>query len=177
MPIIDPKVEEPTRKMLGYAIRGETQDLSALILSVGTQRYRRVIALCLLAAAYVAADASGRWPTDADMREIARLVHERGIAVKLDQEDVYDYLSGAVLGFKSLPKALGSDVAAAILPVLVTASMLFTFRPDGQKWWDYLDQIWSAYEKAETVDVSVLPALQVRAKMLKAAGARPAPSE
>jgi hypothetical protein len=55
--------------------------------------------------------------------------------------------------------------------------MLFTFRPKGQKWWDYLDQIWSAYEKAEGVDVTVLPALQVRAEMLKAAGARPAPPE
>lgn len=177
MPIIDPKVEEPTRKMLGHAIRGETQDLSALILSVGTQRYRRVIELCLLASAYIAADASGRWPTGADVREIARLVHERGIAIKLDQDDVYDYLSGAALGFQSLPEALHSDMAAAILPVLVTGNMLFTFRPDGQKWWDYLDQIWGAYEKAEAVDVSVLPALQVRAKMLKAAGAPPSPPQ
>jgi hypothetical protein len=49
---------------------------------------------------------------------------------------------------------------------------LFIFRPKGGKWWDYLDQIWSAYETAETVDVSVLPALQVRARMLKAVEAR-----
>jgi hypothetical protein len=173
MPIIDPKVEEPTRKMLGHAIRGEAQDLSALILSVGNERYRQAIGLCLLASAYIAADASGRWPTDADIKEIARLVHERGIEIKLDQADVYDYLSGAALGFNPLPEALGDDVAAAILPVLITGNMLFTFRPDSQKWWDYLDQIWSAYEKAEAVDVSVLPALQVRAKMLKASGGRP----
>jgi hypothetical protein len=48
------------------------------------------------------------------------------------------------------------------------------FRPKGQKWWDYLDQIWSAYETAETVNVSVLPALQVRARMLKAVQSREA---
>jgi hypothetical protein len=52
--------------------------------------------------------------------------------------------------------------------------MLFTFRPKGQKWWDYLDQIWSAYETAETVDAAVLPALQVRVRMLKAIRAREA---
>jgi hypothetical protein len=172
MPFIDPKVEEPTRDMLGHAIRGELPDLAAVIQSVGNERYKQALGLCLIAAAYVAVDVSGRWPTDADVQEIARLVNERGTEVKLDQADVYDYLSGAALGFRSLPEALGDDVAAVTLPVLITGSMLFMFRPKGGKWWDYLDQIWSAYEAAETVDVSVLPALQVRAHMLKAVEAR-----
>jgi hypothetical protein len=33
--------------MLGHAIRGETQDLSALIQTVGDERYRQVLRLCL----------------------------------------------------------------------------------------------------------------------------------
>jgi hypothetical protein len=172
MPIIDRKVEEPTRDMLGHAIRGEMQDLAALIQSVGDERYRQVLGLCLVAAAYAAVDVSGRWPTDADLREIARVVVEHETEVQLDQADVYDYLSGAALGFKPLPEALGDEVSAATLPVFITGSMLFTFKPKGQEWWDYLDQIWGAYETAETVDVSVLPALQVRARMLKALEAR-----
>jgi hypothetical protein len=174
MPIIDPKVEEPTRDMLGHAIRGELQDLAALIQSVGGERYRQALGLCLTAAAYVAVDVSGRWPTDADVREIARVAVEQETEVQLDQADVYDYLSGAALGFKPLPEALGDDMAAATLPVLITGSMLFTFKPKGQERWDYLDQIWSAYETAETVDASVLPALQVRVRMLKAIRAREA---
>jgi len=172
MPIIDPKVEESTRDMLGHAIRGELQDLSTLIQSVGGEQYRYVLGLCLTAAAYIAVDVSARWPTDADVREIARLVAERETEAKLDQADVYDYLSKVVLDFQPLPEALGDDVAAATLPVLVTGSMLFIFRPKDRKWWDYLDQIWSAYEAAESLDVSVLPALQVRAHMLKAVEAR-----
>jgi hypothetical protein len=172
MPIIDPRVEKPTRDMLGHAIRGELPELAALIESVGGEQYRHVLGLCLTAAAYIAVDVSGRWPTDADVREIARLVAERETEVQLDQTDVYDYLSRAVLNFQPLPEALGDDLAAATLPVLITGSMLFIFRPKGGKWWDYLDQIWSAYETAETVDVSVLPALQVRARMLKAVEAR-----
>ena len=167
MPIIDPKVEEPTRDMLGHAIRGELQDLASLIQSVGGERYQQALGLCLTAAAYVAVDVSGRWPTDADAREIARVVVEHESEVQLEQADVYDYLSGAALGFKPLPEALGDDVAAATLPVLITGSMLFTFKPKGQEWWDYLDQIWSAYELAETVNVSLLPALQVRVQMIK----------
>lgn len=74
---------------------------------------------------------------------------------------------GAALGFKPLPQALGDDLAAATLPVFITGTLLFAFRPDGKQWWDYLDQIWSAYEKAETLDASVLPALQVHARMTK----------
>jgi hypothetical protein len=35
----------------------------------------------------------------------------------------------AALSFQALPDALGGDVAAAMLPVPVTASMVFTFRP------------------------------------------------
>lgn len=172
MPIIDPKVEEPTRDMLGLAIRGELTELAALIQSVGGERYRQILGMCLSAAAYIAIDVSERWPTDADVREVARMVAERGTEVKLDQAEVYDYLSAAALGFQPLPVALGDDVAAATLPLLITGSMLFTFRPEGRKWWEYLDQIWSAYEKAEATDASVLPALQVRVRVLKKARSR-----
>jgi hypothetical protein len=178
MPTIDPMTEEPTREMLGHAIRGETQELSELITSVGDERYLQVLGLCLLAAAYVAVDVAGRWPTDADIREIARLVSERGTEVPLDQEDVYDYLSGAALGFKPLPQVMGDELAAATLPVFITGTLLFAFRPEGQKWWEYLDQIWGGYEKAEEADVAVsmLPALQVRARMSAAqAAGRPNP--
>jgi hypothetical protein len=172
MPIIDPRTEEPARDMLGHAIRGETQGLSTLIRAVGDERYRQVLGLCLIAAAYVAVDVTGRWPTDADVREIARLASERGTEIPLDQEDVYDYLSGAALGFNSLPQALGDDLAAAPLPIFITGTLLFAFRPEGKKWWDYLDQIWAAYEQAETLDLAVLPALQVRSRMTKQARER-----
>ena len=168
MPFIDPDVEEPTRNMLGHAIRGELDDLAAMIQSVDGDRYRRVLVLCLAVAAYISVDASGRWPTDADVREIARLVEERETELPLDRADVYAYLSDAALGFQPLSHALDGDLTAATLPVLITASMLFTFRPKEQTWWAYLDQIWSAYETAQTVDLSVLPALQVRTQMHKA---------
>jgi len=128
------------------------------------------LGLCVSAAAYVAVDVAGRWPTDADVREIARLVSEGGTEIPLDGADVYDYLSGAALVFKPLPQAIGDAMAAATLPVFITGTLLLVYRPEGKKWWDYLDQIWSAYEKAEALDVSVLPALQVCARMLKATG-------
>jgi hypothetical protein len=165
MPIIDPQVEEPTRVMLAHAIRGELPELTAAIEFAGG-RYRRVLGLFLTAAAYIVVDVSGRWPTDADVREIARFTAGHPASAQLDEDGVYDYLAGAALGFRPLPSALGDDLAAAALPALITGSMLFTFRPKGRRWWDYWRQIWRAYETAEGLDVSVLPALQVRSRMI-----------
>ena len=148
---------------------GHGRDLSVLIESAGDERYRQVLGLCLMVAAYVAVDVTGRWPADADVREIARLVSARGTEIPLEQEDVFDYLSGAALGFRSLPQAMGDDLAAVTLPLFITGTLLFAFRPKGDEWWDYLDQIWNAYEKAEALNVSVLPAVQVRVHMIKVA--------
>lgn len=169
MPAIDPKVEEPTRDMLGHAIRGELEDLGAMVHAVGNETYTKVVRLCLLAAAYIAVDVSGRWPTDADVRQIAENVAQQETRLDLKADEIHDYLSKSALGFRFLPEALGSDVPAATLPVLITGSMLFTFRPKDQQWWDYLDQIWSAYETSDQLDDRALPALQVAVRMRKAA--------
>jgi hypothetical protein len=42
--------------------------------------------------------------------------------------------------------------------------MLFTFRPREKKWWEYLDMIEAAYEAAEAIELSVLPALMLRSR-------------
>ena len=114
MPIIDPKVEEPARQMLGHAIRGELAELAAAIRAGGSERYRQVLGLFLVTAAYIAVDVSGRWPTDADLRKIARAVAEHETSTPLTEVDVYEYLSGAALGFRPPAGALGDDTAAAV---------------------------------------------------------------
>jgi len=129
MPIIDPKVEEPARQMLGHAIRGERAELAAAIRAGGSERRRQVLGLFLVTAAYTAVDVSGRWPTDADLRKIARAVAEHENSTPVSADDVYDYLSGAALGFRPPAGALGGDTAAAAGPALITGSMLFIFRP------------------------------------------------
>lgn len=39
---IDPKVEKPTREMLGLAIRGELQELAAQIQATDGETYREI---------------------------------------------------------------------------------------------------------------------------------------
>jgi hypothetical protein len=152
---------------LGHAIRGERAELAAAIRAGGSERSRQVLGLFLVTAAYVAVDVSGRSPTDSDLRKITRAVAQHENSTPLTEVDVREYLSGAGLDFRPPAGALGDDTEAAVGPALITGGMLFIFRPRLGKWWDYLDQIERAYEAAETTDLSVLPALQVRARMLE----------
>lgn len=172
--VIDPKIEKPTREMLGLAIQGELQDLATLVQSVGDERYRHVLALCATVAAYVAVDASERWPTDADIHEIARVVASKETMYELKQDDVYNYLAKGALDFQSLGEAFGRIDKATSLPVLITGSMLLRFCPRGIEWFEYLDRIWNAYEAVEDLGRWALPALQVRTHMLQAAEEREA---
>lgn len=161
---IDPKIEQSTREMLGYAIRGELQDLATTIRAIGDETYTGSLALCHTAVGYIAIDISGRrWPTDANLRKIARNTVGAETRLELDESDIYEYLSRVIFGPKRLDELFTSGQSAYILPILITASMLFTFRPKGQKWWEYLDTIWAATETALAVDLSVLPALMFRA--------------
>lgn len=162
MGTIDPKSEQAAREILGRAVRGEIEDLAMLISAIGGEQYRRVLSLCLFATTYVAVDVSGRWPTEADVRKIARIIVGREQAIELNEADVYDYVFDAALRLRPLQEALGSAGKAAALPVLVTGKMLFRFRPPGLTWWEYLDRVWNASLAAETLDLSALPALLIR---------------
>lgn len=167
---IDRKLEKHAREMLDHATQGELQDLAATIQAVGDETYRQAIGMCVYAAAYVAVDVSGRWPTDADIREIARITAERETMYPLNQDEVRNYLADGALGSGELDKALGGKEAAATLPVLITASLLLRFCPQGKKWYEYLDQIWNSSLAAENLDESALPAVQIRVhreKLLK----------
>ena len=53
---------------------------------------------------------------------------------------------------------------AGMLPLLITANLLATFRPKEKHWWEYLDQIWDATETADRTSLTVLPALMLRAR-------------
>ena len=52
---------------------------------------------------------------------------------------------------------------AGMLPLLIMANLLATFRPREKHWWEYLDQIWEAAETADRTSLTVLPALMLRA--------------
>jgi hypothetical protein len=160
---IDPKVEKPTRKMLGHAVRHELDELAAMILDIGNDAFFGSIPLCLLASAYIAIDANGQWPSDTDLRDIAKKVSESEGRLDISKQRIYEYLSRVTFGAEEIGDVFTTEGIVTI-PIYATASLLITFCPSEKRWWEYLDQIWDATEAADRTPVALLPALMLRAR-------------
>jgi hypothetical protein len=158
---IDPDIEEQTRKLLRHAIRGELKEMVCLADSLGDERYVACITWCVFISGYIGIDVSEGWPTEADLREIARHAAETTHKYELDASAVFDFLSRMVFGSERLDQVFPDLEVAATLPVLATARIIVSFRaPDPDKhWYEYLDDIWGGYEVAAGLNPAVLPAL------------------
>jgi hypothetical protein len=106
---------------------------------------------------------SERWPTEADLREIAKSAAESVTGLDITGQEIFEYLSRVALGSERLDDVFSVDGIATV-PLFATANLLLTFRPKEKHWWQYLDQIWDAAETAGQVSLSVLPALMLRAR-------------
>jgi hypothetical protein len=149
--------------MLGHAMRHELEDLASLVNEAGDEIVAGAIGLCVFASGYVAIDVCERWPTQADLLEISQSAAKSATKLDLDESDIYEYLSRAALGPEKLDDVFPMP-KAGMLPLLITANLLATFRPREKHWWEYLDQIWDAAETAERTNLTVLPALMLRAR-------------
>jgi hypothetical protein len=159
---IDPKLERPTRTMLGHAIRSELGELADVILAIGDENLAASIPLCVFASAYIAIDVSGRWPADADLHEIASRATKSLPRLDISEQAVYEYLSRVALGAERMDEVFSIEEVGTI-PLFATAKLLLKFAPEEKEWWEYLDQIWDAEEAAERASLTVLPALMLRA--------------
>jgi hypothetical protein len=156
---IDPRIEAPLRKMLGHAMRGELDDLYALILEVGDQTYEAAIILAIKAGGYITTHVSERWPNDADIREIAKHAVKTRIGQQVTEDEIRDYLSRVVLGTEAALNVFPDNKRAAMVPLFTTAALLSGYGPKDTDQWGYLDQIWNALDAAETIDSSLPPAV------------------
>ena len=161
--VIDPKIEQPARTMLGHAIRHELGELAAVIQAVGSQAFAACIPLDVSASAYTAIDVSGRWPTDADLRDIAGRAAKSATRLDISEQEIYEYVSRVALGSQRLDEVF-ADEGVGTVPLYATANLLSKFAPAELDWWQYLDQIWDAAETAGRVSLSALPALMLRSR-------------
>ena len=158
----DRKVEQATRTMLGHAIRHELDELAALMRTAENETQVGSALLCLMTSAYIAIEASERWPTDADLREIAKNAARPVTRLDIGEQEIYAYLSRVALGSET-PGDVFPAQSAVTIPLYATANLLVAFRPHDEDWQEYLDQIWVATDAADRTSLAVLPALMFRA--------------
>lgn len=158
--VIEPEIEEPARRMLGCAVRGELDQLAALMTELAPERFLQCLGLYVRVSGYIAIDVSGPgWPTDAHQRRLAQLMAGVDLDFSLEEPDVYAFLSRSALGFEPVFDVFPDKERAAIVPVLTTAALLASYRTGGQHWWDYLDIIERSFEQAASLPQEAFPAV------------------
>lgn len=169
---IPEETEKPFRKALDHASKGRAGELQSVLGQLSQEQLSGTTGLCALVAAYAAIDVvSRKWPTDDGLRLMAKKVaetnHDEQFGVT--EENVYLFLSQCALQFKPVGEvfgdSLGDQAQALAAPFFLAVDMLATFAPKGKTLWEFLEQIESAYEGAWLLDLNVLPALMVRARM------------
>lgn len=173
------EIEKPFRKALDHASKRRISELHGLLGEMTDEQIAGAIGLCGFATAYVAIDVvERRWPTDAGLRRMAENLMKDGNPDErfgVTAENVYLFTSQCALGFKPY-----ADVFADIFsnpdelltaPFFITINVLAAYVPKGQTIWEFLEQIESAYEGAWMLDLNLLPALMVRARMPQPKGA------
>lgn len=167
---IDARVERATRKMLSHAGRGELDALSETIKDLGdNKRYLECLELCIQISGYVAVDVLGpAWPTDAGLRQMAEGAVKAEDEYELKVDEVYDYLRKCAVGFQSIDQVFPVPEQAAIWPIVMTSSLLLSYRPKGKDVGEYLDEIEESLVAAASVEPFVLPGMILHAHRAKA---------
>lgn len=170
---ISQEIEKPFRKALNHASKREVADLHNLLDEMPDVQIAGAVSLCAWVSAYVAIDVvSRRWPTDEGLRFMAKKVttgDDRDKQFGVTEQNLYLYLSQCALGFKDVADVFGEifedphELLSA--PFFFTVNMVLKCLPDGASFGDFLNRIEDAYEKAWLLDLNLLPALMVRARM------------
>jgi hypothetical protein len=167
------KVEKALRDAMGHVAHAEPDQIEAPLADLTDAERTEALALAILIACYVVVDACGsQWPDDGDVRRFARSLATIGTTaerLKLDEGQIYAYLSRTVLGTDSIEDVIPDEPMFTRLPVIVAQRAAVVYRPKDKHWWDYLDQIEAAIEIASALDATVLPAAVMRAYLPKPA--------
>jgi hypothetical protein len=163
---INAKPERALRQALASVARMEDQ-FQAPLAELDEGERAAALGLAVLIACYVMIDVCGStWPKDSSVRLIANVVSTRGTRAKqlqLDAEEIYAYLSRAVLGPERLEDVIPGEPELTRLPLVVAFQALAVYCPKDIDFWDYLERIESAIEVATTLDARVVPAVVMRA--------------
>jgi hypothetical protein len=170
---IPEELEKAFRDALNHASKRRVSELHSMLEQFTPEQLGITIGLCGLVSAYTVINAvDRRWPTDAGLRHTAKIITEgenRDEQCGVTEQNVYLWLSECTFGFKAYVEIFDGvfddphEFAAA--PFFFTINLIAWFRPKGTSVSDFLNLVETAYERAWLLDLNLLPALMVRARM------------
>jgi hypothetical protein len=143
---IDERVEGRLRECYSGAIAKDSDRISAALAGITKDDTTRLLGLGLFVVGFVVKDVLREDLTDERIRELAeKIVTKQADWMELgDPSEVAAFLKAAATGDRQLAGLGGEDITGLV--IICGAHLLNYYRLDGQRWFQYLDEIWANLE-------------------------------
>jgi hypothetical protein len=145
---VDERIEPRLREAYSAVIAKDADRVSAALRGMSNEDTATFLGLGLYVCGFIVNDIYKESVTDANVRELA----EKIIAKQSDWMDIGEpevvaaFLKAAATGDTRVASLGGEDLTG--LTIICGGHLLGYYRLEGQRWYEYLDEIWSAVEAA-----------------------------
>lgn len=145
---VDDGVEKRLREAYSGAIGKDADRISRTLVGITNEETVTFVGLGLYVAGFIVNDIYPDGPTDDDVRELAAQIieGESGWMDLGDDDTVARFLKAAATGDTTLGGLGGDDLMGHA--IVCGGHLLSHYRLAGQRWYQYLDEIWAIAEAA-----------------------------
>lgn len=140
---IDENIERRVRAAFSAVIGRRADDLRDILGALNTRDFQTAVTYAVYACGYVVLDVLDESLPDAGVEEIARdvVVENKDWFDLGDPETIARFLKAAGRADLTFPDVPEEDVAGHAF--VVGGFLVARYRHDGQRWYEYLDDIWN----------------------------------
>lgn len=163
---INPKAERALREAMGHVAHAEDDQVEPSLADLDDDERAEALGLSVAITCYVGLDVCETWPSDADLRRLAKGLAAPGTTAErphLEADEIYAYLSRTVFGMEPVGDVIPDETNATRLMVIVAQRAIAVYCPKEMSNWEYLDVIEAAIDTASELDPAVIPAAVMRA--------------
>jgi hypothetical protein len=147
---IDDAIEDRVRTAFSAAIDHNSSDLKAALGRFNAKDFKIATSYAIYVCGYVVTDVFNSKPSDEGIAELSEyIVNDNKSWVDLGSPTaIANFLKAASTGDVAFPGVPEEDVVGHSF--VIGGYLLSRFRPEGQRWFEYLDGIWNAAQAGES---------------------------
>lgn len=141
---IDEAIEDHVRSAFSAAIGHDPKDLKSALARIKADDFPIAVSYAVYACGYIVADVfNGELQETAILEMAEYVINDNNDWIDLgDTATVASFLQAAANGNINFPGVPTEDVAGNSF--VIGGYLLSRFRPEGQRWFEYLDTIWNS---------------------------------
>ena len=147
---IDDAIEDQMRTAFSAVIDHKSSDLKAALGRFNPEEFKTATSYAIYVCGYVVMDVFNSKPSDEGLAEMSEYIinDNKGWVDLGNTIDIANFLKAASVGDVTFPGVPQEDVVGHSF--VIGGYLLSRFRHEGQRWFEYLDDIWNAAQTAES---------------------------